>query len=240
MPDYKTAGGIQAAMEFSKLQEAEGAMIWFHHRSPFTMASNICGVENFMKWLFKKPALCEKLIEMATDHIFEVLNYWVDTFGEDKIFVFNSSPSESNQVISPKFFRKFAIPALGEYHDRLNRVGIKHYFFHICGDQNMNLPDLAEVCSWPHPGILSFGQEVDIKVAAQFFPEDIIFGNIDPIIIQIGTPQKLYSLCERIITDGKRCPGGFILGTGCDIPPNAPATNVFAMTKAVNDFGWYD
>ena len=86
---------------------------------------------------------------------------------------------------------------------------------------------------------LCFGHEVDLEVAGNYFPEDIIYGNIEPAIIQTGTPQKVYDLCGTAIQKGKKAPGGFILGPGCGLPPTAPPVNVYAMTKAVNDFGWY-
>ena len=35
-------------------------------------------------------------------------------------------------------------------------------------------------------------------------------------------------------------PVGFILGPGCTLPNAPPPVNMFAMTRAVNDFGWYD
>ncbi|MBW2000516.1 MAG: methyltransferase, partial [Deltaproteobacteria bacterium] len=107
-------------------------------------------------------------------------------------------------------------------------------------DQNLNLPYLANASPWPHPSVLSFGHEVDIEEAAKYFPEDIIFGNIEPAVIQTGSPLRVYELSKAAIQKGKKAPGGFILGPGCGLPPTAPPVNVYAMTKAVNDFGWYD
>ena len=240
MPDPKTAGRIPLLMEFSKLQEAYGLPIGFLSRSPFTMAANICGLDQFCRWMMKKPELCQRLMKMAIEHTFNVIGYWVDTFGAEKIFTNLSSPSESNQVISPKQFEKFALPYHAEYQKRLKALGIKRLRFHICGDQNLNLPYLAELASWPHPAVLSFGHEVDLEVAAKYFPEDIIEGNIEPALIQTGTPQQIYELSKVAIEKGREAPGGFILAPGCGLPPAAPPVNVYAMTKAINDFGWYD
>ena len=177
---------------------------------------------------------------MAIDHIFNTLSYLVDTFGSEKISVWMASPSESNQVISPKHFEKFALPFHIEYQERMNGFGIKRFGFHICGDQNLNLRYLADLSPWPHPSVLSFGHEVDLEVAAACFPEDIICGNIEPAVIQTGSPGQIYELSRIAIEKGKKAPGGFILGPGCGLPPGAPPVNVFAMTKAVNDFGWYE
>jgi uroporphyrinogen decarboxylase len=65
-------------------------------------------------------------------------------------------------------------------------------------------------------------------------------GNIEPAIIQSGTPQQVYELSRICIEKGKKIPGGFILAAGCELPPKAPPYNVWMMTKAINDFGWYE
>jgi hypothetical protein len=38
----------------------------------------------------------------------------------------------------------------------------------------------------------------------------------------------------------KSAPSCFILGSGCEPQPLIPACTVWAMKKAINDFGWYE
>jgi uroporphyrinogen decarboxylase len=204
------------------------------------MASNISGIDQFLRWTLKNPSACDALINIALDHIFNVLAYWVESFGAERIFAWMSSPCESNQLISPKIMEKFALPAHVIYHERLRALGIERFGFHICGDQNLNLPMLSEASPWRQPSVLSFGHEVDLDTAATFFPEDIIYGNVEPVVIQVGTPGQVYELSRDAIEKGKKAPGGFVLGPGCGLPVNSPPTNMYAMTKAINDFGWYD
>jgi uroporphyrinogen decarboxylase len=239
MPDPEKTGMIETAIELGRLQKANGLPVTFVSRSPFTIASNICGLEQFCRWLMKKPELCERLMKMATEHVFNVLQYWVDTFGSENVFVFMSSPSESNQVISPKQFEKFALPYHFIYHEKLKALGIERFYFHICGEQNANLPYFADALPWGHPSILSFGHEVSIETSAKYFQEDILCGNIEPATIQTGTTQQVYELAKTTLENGKHIPGGFILSAGCELPIGSPAANVFAITKAVDDFGWY-
>jgi uroporphyrinogen decarboxylase len=99
---------------------------------------------------------------------------------------------------------------------------------------------MSEASPWHHPSVLSFGHEVDLEVASKYFPEDIIYGNVEPTVIQTGTPQQIYELSKTAIKKGKKAPGGFILGPGCDLPPLTPPENMHAITRAVSDFGWYD
>ena len=213
---------------------------WFLCRSPFTMAANICGLHHFCRWMIKKPELCHRLIRLALNHIIEVIDDWIGTFGANRLFIQMSSPSESNQLISSQYFRRFALPYYAQLFDQLRDMQIEHFMFHICGDQNANLPHLASLSSWPHPAILSFGHEVELEVAARLFPEDIIYGNIEPALIQESSPKQVYENCRQAIQKGKNIQSGFILGIGCVLPVESPPLNVFAITKAANDFGWYE
>ncbi len=85
--------------------------------------------------------------------------------------------------------------------------------------------------------VLSFGHEIDLVTAAEHFPKDIIYGDIEPAVIQAGTPEQVYEFSRVAIEKGKKAPGGFILEPGCGLPVMAPPLNVWAMTKAANDFG---
>ena len=239
LPDPHRAGRIPKMLELARRQADDDRPVYFFSRSPFAMAANICGTDRFMRWLIKKPELCHHLMSLATAHIFNVLGVWVETFGADRIFAWMSSPGESNQLISPWTFKRFAVPAHLDYHQRLKRLGIQRFGFHICGEQNANLPLLAEAMPWSHPSVLSFGHEVPLAEAARFFPQDILFGNIDPVVIQTASPQRVYALSREAIEAGKHAATGFILGPGCGLPVKAPPVNVWAMTRAVNDHGWY-
>jgi uroporphyrinogen decarboxylase len=244
LPDSKIAGAIPKRMEFSRLQDDVGWPITFLASSPFTIATEICGVELFAKWLMKNPQLCDRLMRMALDHTLNVLQYWIDTFGAEKMVYHTGSPSEANQLFSPRHIQEYALPYHKELHQRLRVMGVNQLHFHICGEQNLNLPFLAELASsadgWPHPSIISFGQEVDLDDAAKYFPDDIIMGNVEPAVIQAGTPQQVYEHCKACIEKGRNFRGGFILSPGCVLPPKAPPYNVWMITKAINDFGWYE
>ena len=72
------------------------------------------------------------------------------------------------------------------------------------------------------------------------FPDGIIMGNVEPALFQAETPQRVYEHCRICIGKGERIRVGFVLAPGCGLPLRAPLYNVWVMTKAVNDFGWYE
>ena len=118
-------------------------------------------------------------------------------------------------------------------------MGVKHIFYHICGEQNLNLPYWAQM-PMGNPGICSIGSQIEITTAIEHLGDiAIIAGNIEPNIIQTAKPQQVYELCKKAIEVGKKASWGFMLMPGCETPPTAPPYNVYMMRKAIDDFGWY-
>ena len=241
LPDVTTAGIIPLTMQFCKILEKNGLPIQVSCGSPFTRAANICGVERLCRWMMKKPEVAHHLLRLATDHGIQVAQYWVDTFGAEQVNARDATPVEANQIISPKQFEEFAFPYQKELHEKVLALGIRRFSHcHICGEQNLNLPYLAQI-PMGDVGLVSFGAEVDITTAIKYFGDTcIIAGNVSPVVIQTGTPQQVYELSKQCIEKGKYAPRGFMLMAGCDLPPMAPPNNVYMMRKAINDFGWYD
>ena len=54
------------------------------------------------------------------------------------------------------------------------------------------------------------------------------------------TLEKIAPSIEEAIEKGKKCPGGYVLMGGCEIPIMAPPYNVWMIRKAISDFGWYE
>lgn len=240
LPDVTRAGILPWQMQFAKILEKRGLPIPVTSGSAFTRAGNICGVETLCRWIIKKPTVVHHLLRLATDHILQVVRLWADTFGAEKLSPREGNPTEANQLISPKQFEQFALPYLIELHQKILDMGVRRFEnCHICGEQNLNLPYWSKVpmgdCSVVH-----LGHEVDIDATIKYFGDRcIIAGNINPSVIQTGTPQQVYELCRQALEKGKRAPNGFMLTSGCEMPAMAPPYNVYMMRKAINDFGWY-
>ena len=238
LPDLRRGGG-GADIECGKLVEKSGGPLVGFNALTLTYAGVLCGVERLCKWMIKKPELAHRLLRLATDTSVERASYWADTFAPERLLPLVSEPTASNQIISPRQFEEFVLPYVKDLHEKMLAMGVKHILCHICGEQNLNLPQWAQV-PMGDPGIVSFGHEVDLEDASKYFPKDIIMGNVEPAVIQTGTPEQVYELTRICIEKGRKHPGGFMLAPGCEMPPVAPSYNVWTMMKAVSDFGWYD
>jgi uroporphyrinogen decarboxylase len=87
------------------------------------------------------------------------------------------------------------------------------------------------------PGIVSVGPEIDLSEASSYFPECVLMGNLDPALIQSGTPQQVFERAVACIEQGRRHPGGFVLASGCEIVPESPPHNLETIIEAARHCG---
>lgn len=244
IPDIPKCKGILKENEFQSLVVEEKfenepfRMFLLLTPNPFEMVGRICRLEILARWMMKKPELVHHLLRLSLDIQDQVLEYWYNSFGTEDILVSSAGVICSNQIISPRHFEEFVLPYIKIGHERILSKGYERFYCHICGEHNMNMP------FWQHvpmgdPGIVSIGHEVEIATAAEYFPNDIILGNLEPSIMQTGTPDEVYKATAEVIEKGKAIPGGFIFSMGCQFPPRTPLENAEAMNRAAHDFGRY-
>jgi uroporphyrinogen decarboxylase len=238
--DIGQLGMIPRMMAQSKLEISRGASYTrLLSTGCWEVARSFCGIEQLCRWALKKPEVAHRVLQLATDFLLKVAEYWVSQIGAERLMVSSPNPTTSNQIISPRIFEQLALPYIKQLHQNVLALGVKHIYCHICGEHNDNYPYWAQI-PMGDPGIISVSHEVDLDVASKCFPKDIIIGNIEPVTIQSGTPEQIYEQSRICIEKGRKHPGGFMLAPGCELPPRAPAHNVWMITKALNDFGWYD
>ncbi len=238
-PDVTKAGFIPLAMEFSKIQRKANMPVSLVIGGPFTVSGNICPVPTLCRWLIKKPEAANKLLRIATEHLKDIIEYWVNTFGSGTVDVQIWEPLAANQIIAPKQFAQYVLPHQKELNEKAISLGLHSLLLHICGEQNDNLPYWAQM-PFGDRAIASIGKEVEIETAIEYLGSKcIIAGNIEPSLIQTSTPKELYELCRITIEKGKKAPRGFILMPGCETPVGTPPYNMYTMVKAIEDFGYY-
>ena len=202
-PEVTSAGFVPIMMEFYELSsqemlDNEPFNVMAVLGGLFNLAGNVCGAEKLSKWLLKKPELAHRLLRLTTDHIIELAQYFKDKFGTEHAIVFAGEAIASNQVISPKQFEEFALPYVREEHQKILEMGYKHIYCHICGEQNENLQYWSHM-PFGEPGIISIGHEVDVLDAANYMPNEIILGNLEPAKLQVETPEQIYEASQEII-----------------------------------------
>lgn len=203
---------------------------------PFALASHLLGIQEFLMAIAEAEYDGRKDIEQA---LFRLLG-----LTSDALIAFLTAALETGanivqcgdslaslDVISPFVYEKYAFPyekkvfaALRPYAEKYDGCTL----LHICGDNTKVMGLLAGA----EEDIL----EVDYKVDLGLYKEKIgskvsLMGNLDPtgVLLQ-GTPEDVESVSRKCIAEAASG-GGFILGSGCEVPIHAPVENIRAMIR---------
>jgi uroporphyrinogen decarboxylase len=141
-------------------------------------------------------------------------------------------PSASPAVIPPQFFREFELPRLCKVFAAFKGAGALANWLSIAG------PTAPILSYYPQAGvdIAGFDYCVDPLEARQALPRTCLDGNIKPLSFIDGTPEIITYDSSQVLKHFEHH-GGFILSSGCEIPPEAKPENVAAMVSAVRRGG---
>ncbi len=121
--------------------------------------------------------------------------------------------------------------------DALHDEGIA-VIMHCDGDWGPNLEALRELPAGQC--VIQLDGATDIFEAKQIIGDRMcIYGDVPASMLALGSPSEVDEYCHRLIEEvGKG--GGFILGTGCELAPNARSENVQAMIASAVKYGYYE
>lgn len=217
----------EVAAELSRLAGNQ-RFIMASGRAPFTLASQIFGLENFLRVLHKDKLFAHKLLEFTTQLSIEYFRLMNKTKSLPGAFL--ADPTASGDVISRKYFEEFALPYLTRVVTAIKQ-DYGYVMLHICG----NITDRLALL--PGSGIdsLSIDTKVDIAFAKKLIGKDVcIAGNVDPVqVLEYGTLDQVYQASRNCLEAGAR-DGGFILLPGCDLAAAVPEENVRVMVETAH------
>jgi uroporphyrinogen decarboxylase len=236
VPSPETAGQYPNTMQFARIGWEMGINPTVRVGSPTTMLSSIVSRPKLLRWFIREPDSIYALLEKITTFILNVADWFITEFGAVNCTAYISTPFDSNQLLSPDIFGKFAAAYQKRINETLISKGISSFFLHLCGDQNANLPYWKDI-PLPPRTIISVDSKVDLQKIAGFLgPEYIIAGNVPTETMLLGTFEEVTEACNKCLEAGTKLPGGFILMPACDMPVGTPPLNVHAMVKAARDF----
>ena len=149
-----------------------------------------------------------------------------------EVFVHRSS----NDFISPRQFRELSLPSLKSLTERLVASGIQ-VVLHLDGNWDRNLEALRELPAGNC--VAQFDGPTDIFLAKQVIGDRMcIMGDVPSTMLAFGSASEVDEYCHRLI-EGVGAGGGYIMGAGCEIPPNARPENVRTMIESVARYGRY-
>lgn len=191
---------------------------------PFTLTTQLLGLEAALYLAIDDPERLERLMDYATEVVIR--------FGQAQLragahlpVVFD--PSSSTAVVPPQFFREIELPRLKRVFSALAKAGAAANWLHIAGPVSPILP------YYPKAGvdIANLDYNVNAADAANSLPTTCLDGNIKPLTFVDGSPADIEAEALNLL-GVFRNRGGFILSSGCEIPPESKPENVSAMVDA--------
>lgn len=238
-PDPSTAGMMPLQDEFNAISVKNGFSASLPGGTPTTLSAGIVGRSDFFRWLIRFPESVHKLQRKVTDFILRTAQLTIDKYGVENCSVFCGVPMESNQLMSPLNFEKFAKPYIQEIMGFYVDAGLRNAVVHLCGNHSRNLVHWADI-PLPDRTTFSIGHEMDLKTTSRFLGErHILSGNINNTILLTGTVAQVQMEVKRCLEEGMPHPGGFILMPACGLPPDVPTENFEAVGEAIASYGYY-
>jgi uroporphyrinogen decarboxylase len=235
VPNPLTDGRMPVMLEATRrVREAVGDQVAIRTpgTGPFALASYFIGTQN---WLVEVGLAQAGDPDSNIDAIHHALNIAADALiafgkacvdaGSDILHCGDSLAS--CDMISPRQYEEFAWPYQRKVIQAWKEYGART-LLHICGNSSKVLHLYAATGA----DIV----EVDYKVKMAFAKEKIgnqtcLLGNVDTITaLLLGTPEDVRDQAETCIAEAASG-GGFMLGSGCMTPRDAPLENVKTLVS---------
>lgn len=192
---------------------------------PLSLTLQLIGAEQGLYLAIDHPERFEEVLDFATKLAINFGTAQLEA-GAHLPLVFD--PCASPAVVPPQFFREFELPRLGRLFTTFREGGAAAGWLHIAGPTAPILP------YYPQAGvdIANFDYCVDPREALQTLPRVCLDGNLKPLDFVEATPEQIAEESSTLLQMFRQR-GGFILSSGCEIPPEARPENVAAMVSAV-------
>jgi uroporphyrinogen decarboxylase len=195
-------------------------------QGPMTLAVQFLGPETALYLAADEPKRFEQLLDFNT----ELAVRWGLAqlqAGVHLPMVFE--PAGCPEVVPAAFFRELIAPRLKRIFSAYRDGGALTSWLHIAGQTMPILPSYAAL----GVDIGNFDYPVDSLRLQQTLAEDTLCvdGNIKPLLFVEGTREEVEAESLRLIRSFEKR-GGFILSSGCEIPPEAKPENIEAMVQA--------
>jgi len=201
---------------------------------PWTVATQMRGMEQLIYDTVDDPDFIHAVMRFCTDYTKMFGAAVIDAIGEGAVGLYTTDPAAGCSVISPQIYRDFVKP----YHEE-----VVSYFkerqtlisFHICGYLD---PIMEDIVSTGVDGISIDERSSLKKMFETSRGRTVVIGNIPPLLFANGTKEDIEAAVRECmeIAAGE---SGYILSSGCAIPPNRTLENMQYFMEAADKYGRY-
>lgn len=229
LPDPATAGRMPAVIDMVTQMRAgvgDAAVLIGLVQGPMTGAVQLVGMERTLFLAADEPDRFLHLLNYATG-IARAFGLAQLAAGADMVLVFD--PAACPEIVPAGMFREMIGPRVAQLAAAFKQAGAKANWLHIAGQTAAILPLYS-----------AFGIDignvdycVDIGRVQDALRDDTLClnGNIRPLSFVTDGADSIRQAADALLArfDGR---GGFILSSGCEIPPEAEEANIAAMIAA--------
>lgn len=222
--------------EFERMKKRGVTVLYgFLPEAAFDAFSLARGFLEFARDLRKRPREIARAAEDLTEGYLFICKLVCFLMGVRRVEIFVHR--SSTDFISPENFRRLSFPSLKALVEGLVAAGIVP-ILHCDGNWDLNLETLRDLPAGNC--VIQFDGPTDIFLAKRIIGDRVcIMGDVPPGMLALGSPAEVDEYCHRLIEEvGKG--GGYIMGAGCEIPPNARPENVKTMLESVVKYGYYE
>ena len=209
--------------------KAQGMPVMFHTgvAPAFDVFSLSRSLRPFYRDLFETADKVKQAVEVGTDAMIKLGIANAKRTKGDRVAIFAMRSSAS--FISPKIFDDISFPSLGRMVEGYHEAGLKSVL-HCDGNWDLMIPRFLEL---PRAScIVELDGATNIHKAAEVLKGHLcIKGDVRAPLLSLGTAEEVTKYCGELI-EFMGHEGGFILGSGCEVPFTAKAENVAALIAA--------
>jgi len=183
------------------------------------------GLAGFAKDMFRTPDKVQAAMDVAFGESLITLK---GQMAHVKPFaVYFAVARGASEFLSPKAWQRFVWPYIRQSVEAIVAGG-SYVFLHFdsCWDRDLEyfkeLPKGKCIFACDHATDM-------YKLKAVLGDHMCLMGDVPASMLTLGTPDEVHAYSTKLIRD---MGNGFILGAGCQVPPNAKVENVKAMVSA--------
>lgn len=230
LPDPGRAGRMPEVLRaLGQLRREVGdtALVAGAVAGPMTLATQLYGIETALYLAMDDPGRHAAALDLAVE---VAIRYGRAQLAAGAHLVMVFDPAASPAVVPADFFRSRLQPRLTRLLAALREAGTAAAWLNIAGPTADILP------AYPAMGadIATFDYYVAPAEARRLLPHTCLVGNLKSLDCLDPAPATLAAQA-RELTAAFAAGGGFILSSGCEIPPEADAATLAALAEAARE-----
>ncbi len=225
VPDPHVAGRMPELLRAATLLRravGEEVLVAGCVAGPMTLATQLLGIETALYLAADNPEQFGRILDFATAVAIRFGHAQIEA-GAHLPIVFD--PSASPAVVPPAYFSAYLAPRLKQICDAFRQAGALANWLNIAGPTASILPLYPQIGA----DIANFDYYITPQAARELLPRTCLDGNMKSLLFVDGTPGQVAAEAARL---RDAFSGGFILSSGCEIPPESRPENIAAMVAA--------